>query len=600
MRRGVIPLLLAWAPLLPAALPLLLVALLPVVRRPRALGRLALAGLGVASLPLLPWPGLPRVTPLVGGAQASPTAEMLQWSTGTPDRPARAAAALLLLVLTALGLWSIARFHQAAVFRNGSRSFRTDLALQVPFAGLLMAVGGGQLALLALTPIAAVLGVGIAAVGMMVTDLGGARPGEESALAGALPLLLGPSLLGVAAIGAPDTTGTRFFWAAGCVLLLFAVPLRLVLARTPLLFSGAAHALGLSPVAAWLLVPGVFPGVAPASGGFNVLMVMGGVVFAIGSLNTAAAGTLRGVLCGQWFAQLGLVVLTLGIAPAGPGSAAVLIGALFNAVGSTLLLSLMVGRLTHDLGTERIADLPPPRAPLHRCGLAYALGAASAAGLPLTLGYVLRRALDGQMRWLLPLLLGGSTLLLLGLVPPLLAFLRRSVRESGEVPEPDQSTGAGLLLGLLLVLASAYPAWATLVRRLLSIGLHDLTLAGAVLRDAVPEVAGALARLVTVVVLLGIANRALRRARHQLPLAGGLRMEEDPGWSLPWAALQDLLRPFTPAPWLALARRGRRWGAARAAGPLASARLAERRYYLLMVVLITISLVLLAAGERGV
>ena len=589
--------LLRWAPLLPAALPLLLALLAPSVRRPRVLGLLALVGLGLAALPLLPWPGLPRITPLVGVEQASPTAEELRWSTGTAGRPARAALALILLALAALGLWSVARLHDAPVHLARSRDGHRP-SLQMPFAGLLLAVGGGQLALLATTPLAACMGVGMSALGMLLVDLAGAPPGEDK-LAGALPLLLGPLLLGVAAIGTPDTTATRVFWAGGCALLIFAVPLRLGLGRAPLLLSGVAQALGVAPVAAVLLVPGHVPGVAPTSAGFAALAAAGGAAFVLGTANTAAAATLRATLCAQWVAQLGLVMLALGIAPEGPGTAALRIAALANAVGSTVVLSLMIGRLARETGVERIADLPPLPAPLRRCGLAYALAAGSAAGLPLTLGYALRRALGASAGSpLLPaLLLAGSTLLLLGLAPPLLGLLRRQTGGGGA--EPDQRAGAGLLLGLLLVVAGAYPVWATLTRRLLSIGLRDRTLATAVFRDAVPEIAMAAAQVAVVVVLLAITNRSLRRGEGR-PLRPGARIEEEPGWALPWTALGDLLRPLTPAPAIETGRRLLQRGTTRLAAPTGWVRAMERRYYLLLIVLATISLVLLAAGEAGV
>jgi hypothetical protein len=230
--------------------------------------------------------------------------------------------------------------------------------------------------------------------------------------------------------------------------------------------------------------------------------------------------------------------------------------------------------------------------PLRRAGLAYALAAASAAGLPLTLGFTVRQQLS-TMAGSPPvhiLLLVGSSLLLLGLLAPLAAFFRRlPVLMAGTGAEVDQRVGAGLLLGLLLVGGAPY--------REVAAAIGTLLLAGtAVLADALASLALALLQIGVALVILAYANRSLKHNPAFVGFNGGLPIEEDPGWALPFAAIRQIVAPFSLRLWFAAACRAGERLKRLAASPGAMIQRIERHYYLGLIVCAAIGIVLLAAG----
>ena len=580
-------LLLAVAPLVPATVPLLLAVVVSGVSRyvgglrgNYALGWLLLAGLLGACVPLLPLPGLPRESAVWSWASIGGLVVPMGLSLDSTSAPGRGAMSLLLLGSGALGIWSITRLRRAGAG---------------VLAGILLVVSGGQIVVQSVTPLGAVLGAGLAGLGTLLVELASAPDTPEIRLPGMVLLVLALLTLATAALTDPALADAAHLWAAGCGLLLFSGPLRMALGRSPLLPHGAAQAIGLSPIGAWLLVQFVRSGPG-IPGGADLALAAGAIAFGFGASNAAASRTLRALLSAQWIAQLGLLLLALD-APAAAGAA--LFGTIANMVVSTLVLSLMLGRLAEIAGTERIAELSPLPVPMRRRALAYALAASSAAGLPLTLGYTLRRelVLAASSPFVEPLLLAGSTLLLLGLLPPLAAFVRRPAWRSPIEGQIDGRAGAGLLLGLLLVFVAPYQALLPVLAQVTQSGLGFA--AGTIFSEHLPTLGRAAVQIVGAFAILLFGNRALRRMAARRVWSGGVPLDEEPGWALPFVALAQVVAPLTPGPWLAAMRwvssRLDRWGM----GILLSVRAAARRYYLPLLVAAAAVLILLAAVGIG-
>lgn len=510
--------LLPWSLLLPVAAPLLLCLLTTAVRSPRWLGWITLGGLLAGSMPLWPIFGLPATTPVLPWLRIDDEVVPFQLSRQPTAGMARVAVAALLLGAGALGLWSLLRLHDGL---NGEGGQGRGIAYRPAAAGVLLSIAGAQLAVLSAAPLLAVVGLGIVLLGMFVIELGVAPPADDRALRAAVPAVIGLLLLLTSALGLPAGAADRLFWVLGCLLLLFAGPLRMARSGAALALRGTAEAVGVTPVAAWLLIGTPSGNTAITIGGYDLLTILGAFAFGVGAVNTAASTTLPGLLGGQWAAQLGLLLLVFGRALTIGGAAReVVFSALVIALVATLVLSLTVGKLVLRSGVDGIADLPAPRVPLRRSSLIYALAAASVAGLPFTPGYTLRQtlAVPGAPAFMAPLLLGGSSLLLVGLAIPLAAFVRRPA------------------LG---------PA----------------------------------------------ANHADGRVFN-----GGLPIDEEPGWALPFAGLRRMLLLLTAEPWAAAWHRNATW-VGRTMQPLGRlSNLVERRYYLGLIVVATISIALLAAG----
>jgi hypothetical protein len=230
--------------------------------------------------------------------------------------------------------------------------------------------------------------------------------------------------------------------------------------------------------------------------------------------------------------------------------------------------------------------------PLRRAGLAYALAAASAAGLPLTLGFTVRRALSTMAgaQAVHALLLVGSSLLVAGLLAPLAAFFRRRPvlrADTGVVVE--QRVGAGLLLGLLLVGSAPYREVAGVV------GSLELAREGLPTGSPV-RLALALLQIGVALVMLAYANRSLKRDAALVSFNNGLPIEEDPGWALPFAAIAQIVAPFSLRFWFATAYRAGERLKRLVALAEAMVQHIERRYYLGLIVCATIGILLLASG----
>jgi hypothetical protein len=582
MMRSILP----WLLFVPVAAPLLLALLAIIVRRLRALGATMLVGLLAAGFPLLPLPGLPRQTPPLRWMELGDTQLLVQLSAAGPGGGARAAMSLLLLFAAALGLSSGASILGAQQSAEAPPSSARNNRLQrLALGATLLVVAGGQWAMLSSNSLVAVVGLGLACLGALVADIATSTHGDDRALSGSTAPLLAVGLLLAAALADPSLARTVPIWAVGCGVLIFAGPLRLAAARGQLLFEGVAQAVGLSPVGVWLLVSAAPPDLFGWLGRWNTVAVAGAAAFVLGAANTVRSRTLRETLGGQWLAQLGLALLAWGLAPAAPdGVSETIMVALASAVLVMLCLSLMAGLLALQTGADNLAQMPPLSAPLRRAGLVYAAAAASAAGLPWTLGYTLRRliAANGAAPFVQPLLLAGSSLLLLGLLPPLVAFFRRpAIGKMGTVAW-DPGAGAGTLLGFLLLAGGSYQALGQL--------------GGLIAGDAGPGAILALLPAVGMLLVVAYAHRSMQRVPKAPVFNGGLPLDEEPGWPLPFDALRGILTPIHLHAFSRATAPAHDWRWRNMISVKRAWEQVERRYYLPLIVLAMAGVVLLAAG----
>lgn len=419
--------------LVPPALALALPAAGRFLHSPRGY-RLTMRGLLVvlllAAVPLLPVAGIPRQTPLWTWATSGDLVLQFGLTLETPSSPGYAPLSLTLMAAGILGVWSLMRLSAS----SGSGALTV-----VPLCAILLIIGGGQLAVQSLTPLGVVLGAGVVALGVLAVEIWGIYDQQDVRGFGLLAVVVPLLLLAMAALTETASSAPSPFWLAGCGLLLLTGPTRVALTRAPLLVHASAHALGLSTVGACLLAEYVllhglgFAGATLLPWGASAMLILG-------AINVVTATSLRALLSAQWIAQLGLLLLALGVAPANAG---LIYASIINMVISTLVLSLLLGHLAQVAGTERIAGLSAPTVSLQHIALPYGIAAAAVAGLPFTLGYTVRQSLSlAERPYLEPLLLACSTLLLVGLVPPLVALVRRPVQRK-EGPNPaEQGDGA--------------------------------------------------------------------------------------------------------------------------------------------------------------
>jgi hypothetical protein len=569
----IVPLVPSGVPLLLAIVAMLIYRLLRSRRRLRVFGWIVFLALLGASIPLWPIPGVPRQT-INWLWSLAPGAELrLGIDLGSATDLDKGALSLLLLLMGAFGCWSICWFP---VTSEQARQRAAGLP------GLLLVLAGSQFAVQSVAPFGGVIGVAIVIAGSILLDLLASNRHSLLREAGRAILLLAPvAVLGVAVWSDPTLAATFDWWAIGCAGLLIVSLIYGATSRSPLMAAGTAQALGVPLLAVWLLLwtNTSAPAHAMLAG---AAIPVGSLLFVLGAINVAVASSLRGLFYAQWIAGLGLLCLSFGMVDFTP--------ALAHLVVASLMLSLVLGWLAEVSATESITGLPAFPEPLRHQALAYALAAASVSGLPLTLGYTLRRAIASQVdaTFIGPLLLAGSTLLICGLLQPLAALVRRSAEvipipsveegfkppaalylvtnpppdanevmdsppragEEMELPEPvTGSWYSGMLLGVLLTCIAAYPALqatgAALVRRPVGEALTLLVAAREVL-----IIAGL--RVGVVLLMLGFAGRALRRLAEHPPFSPMPSAQS--GWALPLAGLAEVIAPLTPGFWTGLGR----------------------------------------------
>ncbi|HEX6293340.1 MAG TPA: hypothetical protein VFZ66_29435 [Herpetosiphonaceae bacterium] len=465
---------------------------------------------------------------------------------------------------------------------------RATRAFGLLFAGLLLLLLGGLLTAYSAPTFGALIGLGVAWLGGTIMQQVTMAHNREATFAG-LPLLLGalvlfilsltPQLLG-ASISAP-------VWLLACAALIGLAPRWAIAPTAPLLVRAPVSALGLPLLGGYLLVSyaTTTAGAWSLEAGFSLLL-LGVAGLIVGAVSALTARRIGDAFNWQVVAQLSLLAICFGTRQ--PAAGPIAAGLLAHTAVVATSIALAIGQFERVTRTDHFAALPPLPRPLRRAGIAYGLAAASAAGLPPLLGYALRRVvlLLAVPPWLPAVLLGASALLALSFLPTLVAFFRRPAFRS-PIAAVDQAGGGwplALMCGLLLggLVPDAIWQWM----------LGDPSVAQPQLP---PSESLATTGLLAVLVLglFGVINRALRYPRPIPHFTGGEPLDEEPGWTLPFAALRTSLWPLVvpdqpPGRTFGIWLREQR---DRLTPPLHAL---ERQYYLAIVVVSLISVLLLA------
>ncbi len=466
---------------------------------------------------------------------------------------------------------------------------RTTRAFGLIFAGLLLLLLGSLLTAYTAMTFGALLGLGITWLGGTIMQQVTMAHNREATFAG-LPVLLLALVLFIFS-ATPQLSGgpiNAVLWLLACAVLIGLAPRWATAPTAPLLARAPVIALGLPLLGSYLLLSYA----TTAAGTWSVeltfgLLLLGVLGLILGVVNALIARRIGDAFSWQLVAQLSLLAICFGTGQAAAGPIAA--GLLGHTAVTATSIALAIGQFERVTRTDRFAALPPLSRPLRRAGIAYGLAAVSAAGIPPLLGYALRRVvllLAAGQPWLPAVLLGASSLLALSYVPTLVAFFRRPAFRS-PIATVDQAGGGWplvLMCGLLIggLIPDSFWQWI----------LGDPTVAQPQLPALEMMITtGLLAMLV--LGLFGVINRALRHPRTGPHFTGGEPLDEEPGWTLPFAALRVSLWPLVvpdqpPGRWVVGWLREQR---DRLTTPLQAL---ERQYYLAIIVVSLISVLLLA------
>lgn len=466
---------------------------------------------------------------------------------------------------------------------------RSTRAFGLMFAGLLVLLLGGLLTAYSGMSFGALLGLGVVWIGGVIMQQVTMAHNREATFAGLPLLLLALALLIVSLTPQLDNAPLNAVsWLLGCIVLLGFAPRWATAPTAPLLVRAPVSALGLPLLGGYLLL--IYATNAAAGWsvqtGFSVLL-LGVAGLLLGAINALVARRLGEAFSWQLVAQLSFLLICFGTRQ--PAAGPIAAGLLAHTAITSVSLALAIGQYERVTRSDRLADLPPLPRPLRRAGIAYGLAAVSAAGVPPLLGYGLRRVvllLAATQPWLPPVLLGASSLLALSYLPTLVVFFRRPAFRS-PIATVDQSGGGwplALMCGLLIggLLPDSFWQWI----------LGDPSVPQPQMPPLDSLVTTGLLILL-VLALFGVINRALRNPRPSLHFTGGEPLDEEPGWTLPFAALRTMLSPLVvpeqpPGRMLSVWLREQR---DRLTPPLQAL---ERQYYLAIVVVSLISVLLLA------
>jgi formate hydrogenlyase subunit 3/multisubunit Na+/H+ antiporter MnhD subunit len=466
---------------------------------------------------------------------------------------------------------------------------RSTRAFGLVFAGLLLLLLGGLLTAYSGIGFGALVGLGVAWLGGTIMQQVTMAHNREATFAG-LPLLLLALALLIFSL-TPQLNNAPLnatWWLAGCFALIGLAPRWGAAPTAPLLVRAPVAALGLPLLGGYLLLTYATSaaGSWPAQTGAIVLL-LGVAGMLVGGINALTARRIGEAFSWQLVAQLALLAVCFGTRQ--PAAGPIAAGLLAHTVVTSVSIALAIGQYERVTRSDRFAELPPLSRPLRRAGIAYGLAAVSAAGIPPLLGYGLRRVvllIAVTQPWLPAVLLGVSSLLALSYLPTLVAFFRRPAFRS-PIATVDQSGGGwplALMCGLLVggLLPDSFWQW---ILGDPTVPQPQLPPPGSLLTT------GLLALLV--LALFGVINRALRNPRPGPQFTGGEPLDEEPGWSLPFAALRTLFSPLIvpeqpPGRMLAVWLREQR---DRLTTPLQAL---ERQYYLAIIVVSLISVLLLA------
>jgi formate hydrogenlyase subunit 3/multisubunit Na+/H+ antiporter MnhD subunit len=465
-------------------------------------------------------------------------------------------------------------------------------AFGLVFAGLLLLLAGGLLTFTSVATLGALGGLGLAWLGGTIMQQATTAHNREATFGGLALLLLALALLSFGAT--PQLTGgqiTAWLWLAGCAVLIGVTPRWGMTPTAPLLVRAPALALGLPTLGCYLLLR--YATAAAASWSLQttfLVLLLGALLLLIATINALTARRFGSATSWQLVAQLALIVLVFGTGQEAAGPIAA--GLLAHTIVTGVSIALAVGQLERATRSDEFATLPPLPRPLRRAGLAYGLAAISCAGMPPLLGYALRRVVLTLARatptqpWLPPFVLACSTLLALSYLPTLVAFFRRPAFRSPLTVLEQRGGGWPLALMCGVLIGGLVPD------QIWQLVLGDPTVTSVTLPTPELLLRTAVVAVVTLA-LFGLVNRALRHPRPEAPFMGGEPLDEEPGWTLPFAGLRAILRPLA----LPEERLGRTLGQTieQQRERLTGLRQAlERRYYLAVVVISLISVLLLA------
>jgi formate hydrogenlyase subunit 3/multisubunit Na+/H+ antiporter MnhD subunit len=180
---------------------------------------------------------------------------------------------------------------------------------------------------------------------------------------------------------------------------------------------------------------------------FSALGALTLIACAVGALGERRLSQLVGW---QWSAQIGLVLLALGQA------STIATPLLVNAVLTTLASHLAVGVIERQTGTDNLDEFVANQS-LLLPGMAFLIAAASAVGVPGTLGFWLRFGLLDSANvtpWAAPVVLAGSTFLAAAYLSPVAAFWR-----VGTDDVPSQTLGLVVEVVMPVLVALPLLVW---------------------------------------------------------------------------------------------------------------------------------------------
>lgn len=342
---------------------------------------------------------------------------------------------------------------------------------------------GGLLAALLLAPVATATGVAntdplllpfpwtVAALSSFVAlRASGALSGSASPLvvlaagAGGALVALAAAILPLVAAPGVISAGALAGAVALALLALGAPPLHAPLAaaaEAPAALAAVVVALGAPLLGGYTLIryAAALGPLAPAGWG-AALVAAGALVLVISAAGAAGTPHMRSIAGWQLSAQGGVLLMA-----ASAGRTALLAAApalLANAVLTALAAFLAIAALERRTGGDDLTALGA-RGPLPAPGLAMLVAAASAAGVPGTLGFWGRLWLADELQhgapWALALLLSGSALLALTYAAPVAAFWRRDPAAEAQPARTLDIPAAIAALPLLVAGAAPEVLW---------------------------------------------------------------------------------------------------------------------------------------------
>jgi multicomponent Na+:H+ antiporter subunit A len=412
-----------------------------------------------------------------------------------------AAAALLacgmaLLIARLTGRLPLALVDRAWLALNDHTFMLTLVCDAANWGFVLLALGGGGLALLALALAvppnvrgfgglfaAALLALVVVAAGLTNRDAtllpflwalaalliflalrsSGALAGSDAPM---IVLLagLGGALLAMGAVlstsaGSLSVTPLALIaWTLAGLLALGALPFHAPtqsLAQAPAALAGALLAPGLPLLGGWALIRFAAGQSTALPSSWRIALALLGVLTLLACAGGALGTTrLRSLVGWQFGAQIGLVLLALAQSGAAQSAGAiapatVAAALLANAAIATIACYLAVAVLERRAGTDDMAEIEL-REPLWLPSLVLLVGAASVVGLPGTWGLWTRRWLFDQLAqltpWATPIVLAGSTLLALAWFMPLTLFWHRAHLVAPDLPTTRRRRPSAIML----------------------------------------------------------------------------------------------------------------------------------------------------------